>query len=213
MEILEKPIQPSFQNVTGYRAISLGFYYPNESPLMRLKELIEETLRLETASYGYSWNSLRPLLSLIPLPVDQESVEKLKNLQQEHFRLFGPNPLVPLELAHFFSENPFEQSKKMADASGFYRAFGVSCQNGNRMDNISVAFEFLSYLHLKLMNAYQKQWFEQTKITQDAIHSFLNDFLCPGVNAFQKQLAEKSNSKFYTLLGKISLESIIGGVK
>lgn len=202
-------IEPSYQNVAGYRAISVGFYYPNEFQLKRLLELIEETLRLGTAPDETNlWKPLLQVRDRIPLPLDEALTEKLKNLQQDHFKLFGHAPLATLDLAHYFSENPFEQSKKIAEMAGFYRAFGVDCKSGNRVDSLSVAFEFLSYLHLKWIHALQKDLREQEKITADAMRSFVGEFLSPGIRAFQQKLSEVSESEFYNLLGKIALDSL-----
>lgn len=211
IETIDSSCELSLQNALGYRALSIGFLYPNEFQLSRLNRMIDEAIDCGKSASNRCWDSLRDLKPLIAIPLDEINIENLKNLQQEHYRLFGPNPLVPLDLAHYLSENPFEQSKKMADMAGFYRAFGVDCQSGNRVDNISVLFEFLSYLHLKRLNARQKKLKDQEEISENAIRSFVRDFLLEGIGAFQKRLSVNSGQNFYNLLGKIALKSVVGG--
>lgn len=205
---------PSYQNVIGYRALSIGFLYPTEKELERLKNMATETLNQERlGSNPILWNGFNELLPMIPNSGSTGELESLDLLQEEHFRLFGPNPIVYLDLAFYFSDNPFEQSKKMADMAGFLLAFGVNIEDGNRVDNLSVCLDFLSYLHLKWLNAEEKGLSEQGEMTQKAIRSYVQDFLVCGVRSFHQKLAERSQSNFYKLLGRIALESVTGEQK
>src|SRR3990167_8515643 len=58
-----------------------------------------------------------------------------ENLGEEHFRLFGPSPACPQDLTLHLAENPFEQARMMAHMAGFYRAFGLEQEPGERSDN------------------------------------------------------------------------------
>ncbi|MBI4217537.1 MAG: molecular chaperone TorD family protein, partial [Elusimicrobia bacterium] len=183
---------PSYRNVTGYRAISIGFLYPTEPTLQKFTEVLRETLVLkESSSGGFAWNALQETIPLLPDPESKDK-DSLILLQQDHFRLFGSSPTVYADLAFYFSDNPFEQSKKMADMAGFLRAFGVETQDGNRVDSIPIVFEFLSYLHLKWLHALEKGLDEKAEVTEKAILSYANDFLVQGVGSFYKKLLEQS---------------------
>lgn len=132
-------------------------------------------------------------------------------LQSEHFRLFGPDPLCPLDITYYLSDDIFMQAKLMADMAGFYRAFGLEMQENLRPDNLSICFEFLSYLCLKQLYAIEKGYDEKLKITEDAFHSFLNEFIKPALPKFLALLKERSTNKFYNELANLTQKSILTG--
>lgn len=127
-----------------------------------------------------------------------------EKLKEEHFRLFGPNPLCPLDIVCYLSDNEFMQARIMADIAGFYRAFGLHIQEGLRVDNLSICFEFLAYLCLKKIYATEKGLDEKLKITDDAYNSFLNEFVLPALPKFLSALRKNTTSRFYQGLADLA---------
>lgn len=126
-----------------------------------------------------------------------------QKLEEEHFRLFGPSPACPQDLTLHLAENPFEQARMMAHMAGFYRAFGLEHEQGERSDNLPVALAFLSFLILKERNAADKNLKEPREITGKAISDFVREFLSPGVAAFTSKLANLTSNTFYLSLAEI----------
>lgn len=136
-----------------------------------------------------------------------------EELKSEHFRLFGPDPLCPLDITNYLSDDIFMQTRLMADISGFYRAFGLETKENLKVDHISICFEFLSYLCLKQLYAIEKGYDEKLKITEDAFHSFLSEFVKPALPKFLALLRERSNNKFYNRLAGLTEKAILDGEK
>ncbi len=134
-----------------------------------------------------------------------------EGLQGEHVRLFGSDPLCPLDMTYYLSEDIFMQAKLMANIAGFYRAFGLEVQENLKPDNLSICFEFLSYLCLKQLYAFEKGYEEKLKITEDAFHSFLNEFIKPALPKFLTLLREHSRAKFYKGLADLAEKTILDG--
>ncbi len=126
-----------------------------------------------------------------------------EDLSPEHFRLFGPAPACPQELSLHLAENPFEQARIMAHMAGFYRAFGLEQEPGERPDNLAVALSFLSFLRLKEKNAADKGLTEAREVTAKAIVDFTRDFVAPGVAAFIGKLVKLTADPFYSTLADV----------
>lgn len=131
-----------------------------------------------------------------------------ERLQSEYFRLFGPDALCPLEITNYLSCNEFMQARLIADISGFYRAFGLSLKDNMRQDNLSVCFEFMSYLCLKQIYCINKGYDEKLRITESAFHSFLNEFIKPALPKFLSLIRQHSKSRFYKELADLAEDSI-----
>ncbi|MBI4368790.1 MAG: molecular chaperone TorD family protein [Elusimicrobia bacterium] len=173
----------------GLKVCSAGFKYPEgswRSTFMRLAAEIPEAKKA----------------------LGDAQVISLVELAAEHFRLFGPAASCPLDLALYLSENPFEQVKTMAQMSGFYKAFGVDPQDGQRPDSLPVALEFLSYLYLKLQNAEQKNLAVAQATTKHAIDVFLGEYLLPGIEAFAAKCRDNAREPFYISLVDLTLKEI-----
>lgn len=134
-----------------------------------------------------------------------------EELKSEHFRLFGPDPLCPLDITYYLSDDIFMQTKLMADIAGFYRAFGLETKENLKVDHLSICFEFLSYLCLKQLYAFEKGYEEKLKITEDAFHSFFDEFIKPALPKFLTLLREHSRAKFYKGLADLTEKTITDG--
>jgi nitrate reductase assembly molybdenum cofactor insertion protein NarJ len=134
----------------------------------------------------------------------------LEELQVEYIRLFGSDPLCSPDITHWTSGQAFMQSRRMADMAGFYRAFGLDIESGLKVDNLSVVFEFLSFLCLKILHALEKDKGEKVEITENALNSFRTEFVLPALGDFVKSIKDHSGTGFYEVVGELA-EKVIEG--
>ncbi|GEM_PF-4102609 len=187
-----------------YKLVSVGFLYPDEEWQKRMSGLIREFYQMENHSHTLDFeNNITGINKiLLSFSVDKKVLEEL---QAEHFRLFGPDPLCPLEISHWTKgSNIFMQPRQMAEMAGFYKAFGLDMSENLEVDNLSVAFEFLSYLCLKLLNALNKCDDDNAEITEKAIDSFRIEFVLPGLKNFVESIKTNSKTGFYKELGELA---------
>lgn len=86
-----------------------------------------------------------PLVRLSAL-VTQYSQEQLQHEYSSALTL-NSSPDCPLFETAYFGADPQQQTQRMADVAGFYRAFGVdSTGSDTRPDDLSVELEFLGFL-------------------------------------------------------------------
>jgi putative dimethyl sulfoxide reductase chaperone len=163
-----------------YKLLSLGFQSPSKDLLATLKKV--------------------PLFS-----------EALKNvtveeLAQEFTRLFslsvaGGIPLYETEYGH---KEVFYKTQKMADISGFYRAFGmeVSEDSHQRIDFIGAELELMDWLSLKEAHAKKKGSADKVKICHDAAAKFLNDHLGRWAPYSGDLISKEARLPFFKILGQ-----------
>lgn len=124
-------------------------------------------------------------------------------LQAEYVRLFGTKGLVPLEITRYVSNDEFVQARKMADIAGFYRAWGLEMGPGERPDNLSAVFDYLSFMHLKEENAKTKGHLDKMDMIQKAKDSFLSEHFLPSIDKFVKCLKANAKNSFYKELAEL----------
>jgi len=168
----------SLERASLFQFLSLGFENPDAAWDVRFAPV-----RQEAARRGCS---LPPASSA--------------DLAEDYFRLFGPAPACPQDLTLHLVENPFEQARQMADMAGFYRAFGVDPEPGERPDHLAVALSFVSFLFVKGKHAADQNRGEQRDVTAKALEDFVVQRLAPGVAAFAGKLAQVSPPPFYAAL-------------
>lgn len=97
---------------------------------------------------------------------------QLSDLQSEHRRVFS-NVITldcpPYETL-FGNDHVFAQSQVMGDIAGFYRAFGVELSKDihERLDHLSVEFEFMHFLAYKESYSRCHDGADKTQIVLDA---------------------------------------------
>ena len=189
-----------------YKLVSVGFLYPDDVWQKRMLGLIEELDKIGEPSLISDFESNIAKIRRFLSPASGHS--NLTELQEEHFRLFGPDPVCYLDIAHWAQGDVFMQSRKMAEMAGFYRAFGLDMNEGLRVDNLSVAFEFLSYLCLKILHAENMGADNHIETTEKAMNSFRDEFVLPGLDRFVKSVRDNSKTGFYEVIGGLAKKEI-----
>lgn len=119
-----------------YDFLAQVFAYPEDDRFSDLQNLA----RLVVMNGGWM-----PLVRLAAL-AREFTPERLRDQYSAAMSLNG-SPDCPLFETAYFGTDPQQQTQRMADVAGFYRAFGVdSAGSDTRPDDLSVELEFMSYL-------------------------------------------------------------------
>ncbi|SEQ33719.1 TorD/DmsD family molecular chaperone [Natrinema salaciae] len=93
----------------------------------------------------------------------------------------------------------------LADVAGFYGAFDLDLEEGNRerVDHLCVELEFVS--HLALQTAYLQQSGDETgvDVVRNAQADFLEDHLGRWVPRFRDRVRDESDAPFYQALAEL----------
>jgi TorA maturation chaperone TorD len=156
-------------------------------------------------------SSLKKQLDLVEkLTTAECSSWQLGDLQSEHRRVFS-NVITldcpPYETL-FGNDHVFAQSHVMGDISGFYRAFGVELSKDihERLDHLSVEFEFMHFLAYKESYSRCHDGIEKTQIVVDAQKKFVKNHIGRWVPLFCRMLTKKAESGFFRLVADMTAD-------
>ncbi|MBI2119197.1 MAG: molecular chaperone TorD family protein [Elusimicrobia bacterium] len=180
-----------------YRLFAESFREPNPIFVMH-REL--EMLLAELSNIGE--------IPLPPIPASDPSTEI--------HSVFGHNlsPDVPPYETHYGRLDVFRSTQKLANLSGFYRAFGLEPQAGDRRpDHLPIELEFISFLCLKEALALEREELENSEISRNARSKFLSEHLCQWIPFFTESLCQKASGSYYAGLSKSLLAFILWDAK
>jgi putative dimethyl sulfoxide reductase chaperone len=199
-----------------YLLVSWSLLYPEDDEFLdylQCGEFVEDGRAavdaLEAALDGTGGERVRQKLALMRKQLDQ--IEKfvasecvnwqLSNLQDEHRRVFS-NVITldcpPYETL-FGNDHVFAQSHVMGDISGFYKAFGVELSKDihERLDHLSVEFEFMHFLAYKESYSLCHDGADKTQIVVDAQKKFVKNHIGRWVPLFCRMLIKKADSGLF----------------
>src|SRR5881628_3557969 len=135
---------------------------------------------------------------------------QVTDLQSEHRRVFS-NVITldcpPYETL-FGNDHVFAQSQVMGDIAGFYRAFGVELSKDihERLDHLSVEFEFMHFLAYKESYSRCHDGADKTQIVLDAQKKFVKNHIGRWVPLFCRMLVKKASTGFYKYVADLMAE-------
>ncbi len=91
-----------------------------------------------------------------------------------------------METEYCPSADPTHRSQMMADAAGFYRAFGVDA-DGERVDHISVELAFISFM-LEKLRVSSAEDTDGRKCVREGLAAFTRDHVAWWIPTFAKAL-------------------------
>ncbi len=155
--------------------------------------------------------SLKKQLARVESLIASECVNwQLSDLQSEHRRVFS-NVITldcpPYETL-FGNDHVFAQSHVMGDISGFYKAFGVELSKDihERLDHLSVEFEFMHFLAYKESYSRCHDGVEKTQIVVDAQKKFVKNHIGRWVPLFCRMLTKKADSGLFKLVADMTAD-------
>lgn len=180
-----------------YRLFAESFREPNPTFLMpsELEMLLAELSNVEE-------------IPLPPMPLSDPNLEMSS--------VFGHNlsPDVPPYETHYGKLDVFRSTQKLADLSGFYRAFGLEPHQGDRRpDHLPIELEFISFLCLKEALAIEREELPKAEISRNARLKFLSEHLCQWIPFFTQSLSQKSAESYYAGLAQTLLAFILWDAK
>lgn len=120
---------------------------------------------------------------------------KKEYLLSEYDRLFRASE-VWLYGTEYLAENEFQRVNLLADISGFYRAFGLE-PDRDRPDLLASELEFMYYLILKRLHAFENGEREKALICLDAQKKFFTEHLCPAATKIAEAIISQGQNNFY----------------
>lgn len=206
-----------------YLLISWSLLYPEDEEFldyMQCGEFVEDGRAalegLRTVLDGVGGDRAKQKIAALLKQFDQ--VEKLvssecvnwqlSDLQAEHRRVFS-NVITldcpPYETL-FGNDHVFAQSHVMGDIAGFYKAFGVELSKDihERLDHLSVEFEFMHFLAYKESYSRCHDGADKTQIVVDAQRKFVKDHIGRWVPLFCRMLAKKADSGFFKIVADMT---------
>lgn len=208
-----------------YLLISWSLLYPEDEEFLdylRSGEFVEDgraaldTLKTMLDGQGgeraaQKLDALKKQVDLAETLVASEcSNWQLSDLQSEHRRVFS-NVITldcpPYETL-FGNDHVFAQSHVMGDIAGFYKAFGVELSKDihERLDHLSVEFEFMHFLAYKESFSRCHDGAEKTQIVVDAQKKFVKNHIGRWVPLFCRMLAKKADSGLFKLVADMTAE-------
>jgi TorA maturation chaperone TorD len=160
-------VEDVLQRAAAYALLARALAYPDETTFAALKE---------TAAMAADWLEGTPLEVL----VRQAMVAEREPLQEAYVRNFtlSSSPDCPTFETAFLSIDAGQQTHRMADIAGFYRAFGVDpAAPGYRPDDLPVELEFMGYLCRKELFAKERLGAPRVQQTLRAERMFLREHL------------------------------------
>ena len=208
-----------------YLLVSWSLLYPEDDEFLdyvQCGEFVEDGRAaidaLDTALDGIGDELAKQKLVLLRKQFDQ--IEKvvasecvnwqLSDLQAEHRRVFS-NVITldcpPYETL-FGNDHVFAQSQVMGDIAGFYRAFGVELSKDihERLDHLSVEFEFMHFLAYKESYSRCHDGADKTQIVLDAQKKFVKNHIGRWVPLFCRMLVKKAASGLYQHVADLMAE-------
>jgi putative dimethyl sulfoxide reductase chaperone len=208
-----------------YLLVSWSLLYPEDEEFLdyvQCGEFVEDGRAaidaLDTALDGIGGDGAKRKLVLLRKQFDQ--IEKivasecvnwqLSDLQAEHRRVFS-NVITldcpPYETL-FGNDHVFAQSQVMGDIAGFYRAFGVELSKDihERLDHLSVEFEFMHFLAYKESYSRCHDGADKTQIVLDAQKKFVKNHIGRWVPLFCRMLVKKAASGLYKYVADLMAE-------
>ena len=208
-----------------YLLVSWSLLYPEDEEFLdylRCGEFVEDgraaldALEVALGTEGgerakRKLTSLRTQLALVENLIASECVNwELSDLQSEHRRVFS-NVITldcpPYETL-FGNDHVFAQSHVMGDIAGFYKAFGVELSKDihERLDHLSVEFEFMHFLAYKESYSLCHDGPEKTQIVVDAQKKFVKNHIGRWVPLFCRMLTKKADSGLFKLVADMTAD-------
>lgn len=185
------PVDALLVRGATYELLALGYAYPQARQRERIGDLSRQ-LEPWVAAVHPDWpDRLRQLRRTLEETPEEEQVA-------EWGRLFsGAVAAAPFESA--YEPDIFRKQQAMADAAGFYRAFGLELPAASRWqpDHVGVELEFCAVVLQRAAHAMGQGWAERLETCIDALRKFLQDHLGRWTDAFAAALTQAATLPFY----------------
>jgi TorA maturation chaperone TorD len=188
----------SLERAAIARLLSIGFSPPDATTVGELRELA-------SALSGDTDDT-----SLHQLVVALSDPGVATELPMEFEAIFGGQVACP-PYEGSYEADPFRGTRQMADAAGFYRAFGTepSGPAAERPDHIACQLEFLAFVEARRFTADAAGDTDESQICAEAADEFVRSHLARFMVPFCRSVAETTASPVYRSLARIGARFIV----
>ncbi|MGE3844977.1 MAG: molecular chaperone [Vicinamibacterales bacterium] len=192
--------QTAIARSVTYLFLSRGLAYPASEQLAFLRERVVPVL------LGLDLGPASVAAVQQTLPGLRASLEDLQAAHVQVFSLTVSADCPDFETA-YLPNDVFRQAEVMADAAGFYRAFGleVGGQQFQRPDYLTTELEFMGFLARKEAHALEYFGADELAVVREAQQLFMRDHLgCWGAEVGRRIEAQGArNELVYGALGRL----------
>lgn len=197
-------IRPLLERAAFYEMLARAFAYPDDESVAELGLRVEEAAEQE-------WIDAMGLRTPLGDFADVLRGVNTQELAGDHNRLFSGQTSCSAHETEF-EVDTFVKARRLADISGFYRAFGlkVTADNPELPDFISTELEFMGFLIRKQAYAVASRMEEERDVCADAQAQFLQDHLGRWMDVFRSAVVEASGEEapFYPVAAHLCAEFI-----
>ncbi|MCZ2109428.1 MAG: molecular chaperone TorD family protein [Dehalococcoidia bacterium] len=183
----------TLRRAMAYDLLAHAMAYPDQQSFEGMKQVAT------AAAPSFAGTPLEDLVNRVLTAERQQ-------LEAEHIRLFtlSSSPDCPTFETAYLSTDPSQQTARMADIAGFYRAFGVDpAQPGFRPDDVSVELAFMGYLCKKQNHATEHMGAPRVAQVRRAQRMFIREHLGRWGSALGRRITARAMSTpFYFLAGE-----------
>lgn len=190
----------------AYLLLSAGFRYPSQESLIVMREDCRELQRLLSGGKAPALSGLAAIQEALHAVSGELSGLRQGRFETEYLKVFThviASDCDPCETA-YTATHLFQQTQKLADLNGFYRAFGVE-PTAERADHVSVELEFMAYLAQKETHAWSNGRPRRAGFMCRTQRGFLEDHLGPWVRTFARFIEKKAETGVYASLAALTL--------
>ena len=189
----DQRIQQALWRASVYEFLAHAFAYPDDERVAALQESATEVL-----ASGGSIPVMRAAA------IAKEAGREYLETAYVSLTTFSSSPDAPAFESAYFGSDAQQQTQRMADIAGFYRAFGVDATAGGfRPDELPVELEFMAYLCRKEAYAEEHLGAPRAGQARKAQRMFLEEHLgCWGAVFGRKVAAQAPIAHFYQVAGE-----------
>lgn len=177
-----------------YQLLSQALSYPADDIIAAMAEIDLPQAR-ETAAFLPA--NLDRELTALGDQMAETSASELKRLHHRVFTHVVSADCPPCE-AFYTAKGIFQETSELADIGGFFKAFGLTIAESERLDHISVELEFMHFLTYKEAYAQTHHDPAKARFCRDAQRKFVRDHLGRWSAHFARLLDRKAGGGYYS---------------
>lgn len=187
-----------------YQLLSQALIYPDDDVVAAMVETDLPQAREATAFLPVD---LDPELAAFGDQMTDTNASELKSLHGHVFSHVVSADCPPCE-ALYTAKEIFQETSELADIAGFYKAFGLTLAESERVDHISVELEFMHFLTYKEAYAQTHHDPAKARFCRETQRKFVRDHLGRWSAHFARLLDRKADGGYYSCLASL-LEKFI----
>jgi len=187
-----------------YQLLSQSLIYPDDDVVT---EMIETDLPQAREAMEFLPADIGPELAAFGDQLTNISKPELKSLHGHVFSHVVSADCPPCE-AFYTAKEIFQETTELADIAGFFKAFGLTLAENERVDHISVELEFMHFLTYKEAYAQTHHDPAKARFCRDTQRKFIRDHLGRWATHFARLLDQMADGGYYSSLASL-LEKFI----